>query len=237
MSTDIWIDYLTDAVGKIQFTEKQCIESYDVLTNVFGKWLEKAVHRKPAKMHPLARKWTARGLPIIMELALLGQDLKILQNASNFDQLINNLENPANYQASVYEAHIGALFKRNPLNRSFELYPPTDKGFADIRFQLHSKWVYVECTSLRRSNAEMEFSTLFSKATQKIFAELIRQQKWCEVKLELRKKMSDIAVLSLINTVKKCLNRWKRVRRIKCSDHLAIISISPYQYLLYESSP
>ena len=231
MSTDIWIDYLTDAVGKIQFTEKQCIESFDVLTNVFGKWLEKAIHEKPTKIHPLARKWTSRGLPIIMELTLLGQDLKILQNASNFDELVNNLENPAKYQASVYETHIGALFKRNPLNSNFEFYPPTDKGFADVRFQLHDKWVYVECTSLRRSNAEMEFSRLFTKARQKIFSELIRQQKWCEVKLELRKKLSDIAVLSLINTVKKCLNRWKRGRRIKYRDSLAIISISPVRVI------
>lgn len=230
MSTDIWIDYLTD-VGKIQFIEKQCIESFDVLTNVFGKWLEKAIHEKPTKIHPLARKWTSRGLPVIMELTLLGQDLKILQNASNFDQLVNNLENPAKYQASIYEAHIGALFKRNPLNRDFEFYPPTDKGFADVRFRLHDKWVYVECTSLRRSNAEMKFSRLFTKARQKIFSELIRQQKWCTVKLELRKKMSDINVISLINTVKKCLNRWRRGRRIKYSDGLAIISISPVRVI------
>jgi len=230
LSTDIWIDYLTD-VGKTQFTEKQCIESFDVLTNVFGKWLEKAIDEKPTKIHPLARKWTSKGLPTIMDLTLLGQDIKILQNASNFDQLVNNLENPAKYQASVYEAHIGALFKRNPLNKNFELYPPTEKGFADMRFQVHDKWVYVECTSLRSSNAEMEFSRLFTKVMKKIFSELIRQQKWCTVELELRKKISDKSVLSLINTVKKCLNRWKRGRRITYRDSLAIISISPVRVI------
>ena len=80
--------------------------------------------------------------------------------------------------------------------QNFEYYPPTDTGIADIRFQLpDDKWVYVECTKLGKSKKEQVFSKVSTELKQVIFSEQIRKQKWCGVRVELNKKISNRATM------------------------------------------
>jgi hypothetical protein len=142
-----------------QFQPEQARANAKYLGQMLGEeFFVKSRHPLAEIGHPILKRWVTAGVGPFLELNLLAEDLKVVQDTPGIDGVLTDLRNASRCESTWHTIHSAALLGRGANDAVLEFYPQTDERLPDFLVRNEGETVAIEAKRLATSSIEERFN-------------------------------------------------------------------------------
>jgi hypothetical protein len=161
-----------------EFSQERAVENCAYLVSLLGKeWLRTGITKPGPKNHPLLARWLENGAGAFLQLNLLAEDVRVLENIGGVEAVLGDLRDSALFFPTWHVLHSAALFERALKGTVVKFFPQNDRIVPDYLLSNGGKDVPVEAKLLTQSEPEGAFGRYGKKLCEELEHEVMNEQR------------------------------------------------------------